>query len=91
MVQLINGRPARILTPAQEAELEHLTDARRAALGRVLSAFVTQQCDPSDQHALDLHEAEQTYLALAIQTREMLNGAEASPPKSSSHPPASGC
>lgn len=75
MVHMIDGKPARILTPAQEAELASLNTERRAALGRVLSAFVTQQCDPSDSHALALHEAERTYLDLAIQTRALVGEA----------------
>lgn len=68
---MIAGKPARILTPAQEAELATLNLERRAALGRVLAAFVTQQCDPSDSHALALHEAEQTYLDASLRVREI--------------------
>lgn len=74
MVELNNGRPVRILSTEERATLDTLNDARKAALGRVLAAYVLHTSEPTDQHALDLHEAEQTYLDLAIQTRDMLNG-----------------
>lgn len=73
MVHMINGAPARLLSKAEQDELDRLTDARRAALGRVLAAFVVQQADPSASHAHALHAAEQTYMDAALRTRALLS------------------